>query len=103
MSPAARRTSGPLRKREESRWIQPWLKSYPPGVRWDVPFELTSVQSVLETAARRFGARPALQFMDKRISYEELNALSERRAAGFQKIGVGPGVHVGLFMPNTPH
>ncbi len=82
---------------------QPWLKSYPPGVRWDFPFEPTSLQSVLETSARRFADRPALQFMDKRISYEELNALSDKAAAGFQKIGVGPGVHVGLFMPNTPH
>ena len=34
---------------------QPWLKSYPPGVRWDAPLELSSVQSVLETAAQRFG------------------------------------------------
>ena len=25
------------------------------------------------------------------------------RPAGFQKLGVGPGVHVGLFLPNAPH
>ena len=82
---------------------QPWLKSYPPCVRWDAPLELSSVQSVLETAAKRFGPRPALQFMDKRISYAELEGLANRAAAGFQKLGVGPGVNVGLFLPNTPH
>src|SRR5271166_6968820 len=27
----------------------------------------------------------------------------DRAAAGFQKLGVGPGVHVGLYLPNTPH
>src|SRR5208337_1643597 len=54
-------------------------------------------------SARRFDALPALQFMDKRITYAELEALSNRAAAGFQKLGVGPGVHVGLFLPNTPH
>ena len=41
--------------------------------------------------------------MNKRITYAELDALANRAAAGFQKLGVGPGVHVGLFLPNTPH
>ena len=82
---------------------QPWVKSYPSGVRWDAPLELSSVQSVLDRAAERFGPLPALQFMDRRISYAELEALANRAAAGFQKLGVGPGVHVGLYLPNTPH
>ena len=83
--------------------IRPWAKSYPPNVRWDAPLELTSVQNVLETAAERFGAKPALDFMNKRLSYAELDALASRAAAGFQKLGVKPGVHVGLYLPNTPH
>jgi long-chain acyl-CoA synthetase len=82
---------------------RPWLKSYPPNVRWNAPLELSSVQSVLEKAAERFGPRPALDFMNKRISYAELDALASRAAAGFQKLGVKPGVHVGLYLPNTPH
>jgi long-chain acyl-CoA synthetase len=82
---------------------KPWAKSYPQGVRWDAPLQCSSVQGVLETAAERFGARPALEFMDKPISYAELEALANRAAAGFQKLGVRPGVHVGVFMPNTPH
>jgi long-chain acyl-CoA synthetase len=83
--------------------IQPWVKSYPPEVRWNAPLELSSVQSVLEKAAERFGPRPALDFMNKRTSYAELDALANRAAAGLQKLGVGPGVHVGLYLPNTPH
>ena len=82
---------------------RPWLKSYPPGARWDAPIEFSPVQSILETAAERFGALPALQFMDKQVSYAELEALANRAAAGFQRLGVGPGVHVGLYLPNTPH
>ena len=39
--------------------VQPWVKSYPPGVRWDAPLDLSSVQSVLENAAKRFGAARA--------------------------------------------
>ena len=83
--------------------VQPWLKSYPPDVRIEAPLDLSSVQSVLEKAAERFGSKPALEFMGKRTSYAELEALANRAAAGFQKLGVGPGVHVGLFLPNTPH
>ena len=83
--------------------VQPWLKSYPPDVRIKAPLDLSSVQSVLEKAAERFGSQPALEFMGKRTSYAELEALANRAAAGFQKLGVGPGVHVGLFLPNTPH
>ena len=83
--------------------IQPWVKSFPPGVRTDAPLDLAPVQSVLDKAAERFGPKPALEFMGKRISYAELEALANRAAAGFQKLGVGPGVHVGLFLPNTPH
>ena len=82
---------------------QPWLKSYPAGVRWDAPIEPGPVQGVLTESARRFGPLPALQFMDKRVSYSELGTLSDRAAAGFQKLGVGPGVKVGLYLPNTPH
>ncbi len=82
---------------------RPWVKSYPPGVRWDAPIEPALLQSVLETSAARFAGHAALQFMDRRITYAELDALADRAAAGFQKLGVGPGVHVGLFLPNTPH
>src|SRR5271165_5220382 len=83
--------------------IQPWVKSFPPGVRLNAPLDLSPVQSVLEKAAERFGPKPALEFMGKRTSYAELDALANRAAAGFQKLGVGAGVHVGLFLPNTPH
>ncbi|HXZ18208.1 MAG TPA: long-chain fatty acid--CoA ligase [Roseiarcus sp.] len=82
---------------------RPWLKSYPPGVRADAPLEIGFTQSVLENAAARYGDKPALQFMDKRLSYAELDALADRAAAGLQKLGVGPGVHVGMLLPNTPH
>src|SRR5271154_5866203 len=83
--------------------IHSWVKSYPSHVRQNAPLELSSVQGVLEKAQERFGPRPALDFMNKRFTYAEIDALANRAAAGLQKLGVGPGVHVGLFLPNTPH
>ncbi|MDE2363752.1 MAG: long-chain fatty acid--CoA ligase [Hyphomicrobiales bacterium] len=81
----------------------PWTRSYPKGMRWDLPIVAAPVHSILESSARRFADRPALHFMGKTTTYAELDALADRAAAGFQKLGVGPGVHVGLFLPNTPH
>ena len=81
----------------------PWIKSYPEGVRWDAELPVMPVQQVLDHAVRRWPERPALEFMGRTITYRELGALADRAARGFQALGVGPGVHVGLFLPNTPH
>ncbi len=82
---------------------KPWISSYPEGVRWDADLPLLPVQQLLDDAVARWGERPALVFMGRTISYRELGELADRAAAGFQRLGVGPGVHVGLFLPNTPH
>lgn len=81
----------------------PWIKSYPPGVRWDAALPVVPLQSILEESARKWPDKPALEFMGKRINYRDLDALAGRAAKGFQALGVKPGVHVGLYLPNTPH
>src|ERR1700752_1143865 len=83
--------------------VAPWIKSYPPGVRWDADLETMPVSQILERSVAKWPDNPALDFMDKKISYRELGGLSDRAAKGFQQLGVRPGVHVGLYLPNTPH
>ena len=56
--------------------VQPWVKSFPPEVRSNAPLDLSPVQNVLDKAAERFGPKPALEFMGKRTSYAELEALA---------------------------
>jgi long-chain acyl-CoA synthetase len=81
-----------------------WDKSYPPGVRWDAPLPAAvPVESLLETAAAKWPERIALDFYDRTFSFRELRDLAARAAKGLQALGVGPGVHVGLHLPNTPH
>ncbi|GER08993.1 long-chain-fatty-acid--CoA ligase [Variovorax boronicumulans] len=82
---------------------KPWLASYPEGVAWDHAITPTSVQQILADAVAGFPDRPAIDFMGKRLNYRELGALVDRAAKGLQALGVRPGVHVGLFLPNTPH
>jgi len=81
----------------------PWIKSYPKGVRWDAELPLMPVQNLLDDAVRRWPDHPAIEFMGRTLSYRELGDLANCAAKGFQDMGVGPGVHVGLYLPNTPH
>ncbi|MCP1846461.1 MULTISPECIES: long-chain-fatty-acid--CoA ligase [Bradyrhizobium] len=81
----------------------PWIRSYPDGVRWDVEIAPGPVQKILGDAVAKWPDRPAIDFMGKRITYAELGRLTDRVAKGLQLLGVKPGVHVGLYLPNTPH
>jgi long-chain acyl-CoA synthetase len=81
----------------------PWIKSYPPGMRWDAELPVMPVQQILDDTAAGWPEHNALDFMGKKTTYGELKHLVERAAKGFQRLGVKPGVHVGLFLPNTPH
>ncbi len=80
----------------------PWTTSYPPGMRWDADLALKPVAQFLDDAVERWPDRPCIEFMGRVITYRELGELSDRAAQGFQALGVKPGVHVGLFLPNVP-
>ena len=81
----------------------PWTSSYPAGVRWDAPLPVSPVQQLLDDAVAAWPDRPMLDFMGKRINYREFGDLVAHAASGFQALGVKPGVHVGLYLPNSPH
>lgn len=81
----------------------PWIKSYPNGVNWNAEIPVGSVQDILDHAVNRWPDKPAVDFMGNRTSYRDLADQVARAAKGFQALGVRPGVHVGLFLPNTPH
>jgi long-chain acyl-CoA synthetase len=82
---------------------RPWVKSYPPGLATHLAIPDKPLPALLEEAVARFGDRPAMDFLGKLYSFRELGRLVERAAAGFQALGVGPGVKVGLFLPNCPY
>jgi long-chain acyl-CoA synthetase len=55
---------------------------------------------ILPEAARRFGARPALVTATRTLSFAELDAASDRVAAGLVARGVRPGQAVSLYAQN---
>lgn len=70
---------------------------------WNAAFDARPVHEYLESTVAQFGDRPAADFMGKVWTYSELGGLVDSTAAGLQAMGVGPGVHVGLCLPNTPY
>src|SRR5947209_5855850 len=82
---------------------QVWEEFYPPGISWREPMRQAALESLLENAAAQWPERVALNFYDFTLSFRELRDFAARAAKGFQALGVAPGVHVGLHLPNTPH
>ncbi|WP_339633990.1 long-chain fatty acid--CoA ligase [uncultured Sneathiella sp.] len=80
-----------------------WEKSYPKGVKWEIEIEEKPVYALLDEAVKKWPDNYAIDFMDKRITYAELDDMVDRAAKGFRELGVKEGVHVGLYLPNTPH
>ena len=62
-----------------------------------------TLPEMFDAAAARFAGRPALWFLGRRWRYRALAVMVDRLAAGLQRLGVGPGVKVGLCLPNTPY
>ncbi len=79
-----------------------WHKSYVSEVPKSVDFEDLSISEFLSRTAKKFPKRCALTFLGKRISYAELERLSNRFANALIKLGVKPGERVGLLLPNVP-
>jgi long-chain acyl-CoA synthetase len=64
-------------------------------------FKPAPAYEMLNEAVRRFGDRPAIDFLGRRWNWAEIGRLSDQAAAGLQKIGVTKGTKVGLCLPNT--
>ncbi len=61
-----------------------------------------TLDQVLDAVATAFPQRPFVVTDQRSWSYQEMQAWSERIAAGLMAAGVRPGDHVGLLMANYP-
>jgi long-chain acyl-CoA synthetase len=79
-----------------------WLKHYPKDVDWHQNFTPAPLYELLDSAVAKYGSKPATNFLGKVLTYKEIARMTDRAAAGLQKLGVKKGTKVGLFMPNCP-
>ena len=80
-----------------------WEASYPQEINWSEEITAKSIQSILDEGTAKWPDKVLCDFMDKPFPLREIDDMANRAAKGLKEMGVGPGVHVGLFLPNTPH
>lgn len=81
----------------------PWLASYPDDVDWHATYTPRSFHALLDDAVARFPDHPFIDFLDRRMTYREVDVLADKAAKGLQSLGVRKGSKVGLFLPNCPY
>src|SRR5262249_6475801 len=79
-----------------------WLGAYPPGVPASLTYPSVPVSELLESAARHFPGRPGCTLYGHALTFAQLAETARRLAAGLADLGAGPGVRVGMLLPNRP-
>ena len=81
---------------------RPWVKLYDEGVPATIDYPDIPLHALLERSAEKYPDNTCTIFKGAKITYKEMDEITDRLAAGFHSIGVKKGDRVGLFMPNTP-
>ncbi|MBE2239704.1 MAG: long-chain fatty acid--CoA ligase [Caldilineaceae bacterium] len=89
-----------------------WLQQYEPGVPATIAVPEHTIQQLLIDAAARYPTHTAVRMVlrylplglkvQARLSYAELNRLSDRFAAALAGLGVLKGERVAIMLPNLP-
>nr|WP_315228037.1 long-chain-fatty-acid--CoA ligase [uncultured Limnohabitans sp.] len=81
---------------------RPWLSAYPEGVPADIDTSAyVSLVELMQDSFKRYGDRPAFNFMGRNMSYAELDRLSQVFAAYLQGLGLVMGDRVAIMLPNV--
>jgi long-chain acyl-CoA synthetase len=98
-SPSASITM-PVRPKPAGR---PWLARYPENINWHASFKARPFQALLDETLLHYADRPCLDFLDRQMTYAEIDGMAAKIARGLQDLGVKKGTKVGLFLPNCPY
>lgn len=83
--------------------MRPWLPHYDDDVPHSLaPYPERTLVDYLVEHARKHASDAGVIFEGKRISYAELDQLSDAFAAALVELGVIPGDRVALILPNCP-
>ena len=82
--------------------LKPWLKSYAPGVPAEIDISrYGSLVELLEEAFRKHARRDAAVCMGQRLSFGEVDSLSQALGAWLQARNLPRGARVAIMMPNV--
>ncbi len=84
----------------EKIWFAEYQKTGIPETV-EIPPENTSLNDIFERNFQKFGSRDAFIFMDKVLTFSELDESSRKFAAYLQSLGLPKGSRVAVMMPNV--
>ena len=84
----------------EKVWFAEYQKTGIPETV-ELPQENTSLIDIFERNFQKFGSRDAFIFMDKAMSFSELELASRKFATYLQSLGLAKGSRVAVMMPNV--
>lgn len=81
---------------------KPWLHLYDPGQPAEIVPDFTDALAMFRAAAARAPEAPAILYFDARLSYAELDRLSDALAAELEEAGFAPGDRLAVYLQNVP-
>jgi len=81
---------------------KPWFKHWPPQVPKAIAYPEVPLCNLLKKAAEKHPTHTAIIFLDKKITYKELDTLSDKFATALHDLNVEKGNRVALYLPNIP-
>ena len=80
----------------------PWFAHYDQGVPHTIDYPPVPIFHFLEESAIKYPDQPCTIFKGAKISFHEMDALTDKLAAALVEMGMKKGDRVGMFIPNTP-
>ncbi|MCA9978179.1 MAG: AMP-binding protein, partial [Anaerolineales bacterium] len=81
---------------------KPWIKRYDEGIPATIDIPDYPLFHFLEESASKYPEHTAIIFKGRRISYRQLNELTDAIAAGLAANGFKKGDRAVIYMPNVP-
>jgi long-chain acyl-CoA synthetase len=81
---------------------RPWTKFYPKRIPSSIDYPKAPLQSILVNSASKYPDSVALDFQGKKLSFRQLNDLSNQFANGLLSLGLGKNSRIAIILPNLP-
>lgn len=81
---------------------RPWIKHYPEDIPMDLTIGDETTLSDFEKSVERYETEPAIYYFDHKITFGELNTLSEKMASALYDMGLREGDRIVVDLQNIP-
>jgi long-chain acyl-CoA synthetase len=79
---------------------KPWFRFWPEGVPLNLDYPEVPLFELLSTTTRKHPDNLAFSYRRQTLTYQKLDTLTDRLAAGLHRLGIGKGSRIVLLLPN---